>query len=135
MDLDQGAYMKANMASMMFGLPMLRWSNICQAHYPDLGRRGRGAQHFLDRGAELYSALGIALMTIGQLLVGLERVNALAVSLVLCALAIIGSSIVVAPCWGLTGIAFCMAVEDGDVLADPDSGNCGASSARRTPGP
>ena len=60
-------------------------------------------------GLALYTALGVALMTVGQLLVGLERVNALALSLVLCALAIIGSSIVVAPRWGLTGIALCMA--------------------------
>jgi hypothetical protein len=60
-------------------------------------------------GLALYTALGIALMTVGQLLVGLERVNAVALSLVLCAVAIIGSSILVAPKWGLAGIAFCMA--------------------------
>jgi hypothetical protein len=42
-------------------------------------------------------------------LIGLEHVNALALSLTLCSLGIIGSSILVAPRWGLTGIALCMA--------------------------
>jgi hypothetical protein len=60
-------------------------------------------------GLAMYSVLGILLMAAGQLLIGLEHVNALALSLTLCSLGIIGSSILVAPRWGLTGIALCMA--------------------------
>jgi O-antigen/teichoic acid export membrane protein len=102
--------MKANKASLMFGMPMLAMVAIFGK---PIIRIWAGAAAVpstsLIFGLALYAALGIALISVGQLLVGLERVNALAVSLVLCALAIIGSSIVVAPYWGLTGIALCMA--------------------------
>jgi O-antigen/teichoic acid export membrane protein len=104
------AYMKANRASLMFGLPILA---VLALFAKPIIRVWAGAAAVpgtsLIVGLALYTALGVALMTVGQLLVGLERVNALALSLVLCALAIIGSSIVVAPRWGLTGIALCMA--------------------------
>jgi O-antigen/teichoic acid export membrane protein len=104
------AYMKANKASLVFGLPILAVLTLCAK---PIIRVWAGAAAVpstsLILGLTLYTALGIALMTVGQLLVGLERVNALALSLVLCALAIIGSSIAVAPRWGLTGIALCMA--------------------------
>jgi O-antigen/teichoic acid export membrane protein len=106
----KSAYLKANKASLMFGLPILA---VLALFAKPIIRIWAGAAAVpstsLIVGLTLYTALGIALMTVGQLLVGLERVNALAFSLVLCALAIIGSSIVVAPYWGLTGIAFCMA--------------------------
>jgi O-antigen/teichoic acid export membrane protein len=58
----------------------------------------------------IYTVIGIVLMTAGQLLTGLERVNPLAISIVLCALGVIGSGILLAPKWGLTGIAFGMAL-------------------------
>jgi O-antigen/teichoic acid export membrane protein len=104
------AYMKANKASLMVGLPMLA---VLAIFAKPIIRIWAGAAAVpstsLIVGLTLYSALGIALMTVGQLLVGLERVNALALSLVLCALGIIGVSILVAPKWGLAGIAFTMA--------------------------
>jgi O-antigen/teichoic acid export membrane protein len=104
------AYMKANKASLMFGLPILA---VLAVFAKPIIRIWAGPAAVpstsLIVGLTLYTALGIALMTVGQLLVGLERVNALALSLALCALTIIGSSIVVAPYWGLTGIALCMA--------------------------
>jgi O-antigen/teichoic acid export membrane protein len=58
----------------------------------------------------IYSVFGIWLMAAGQMMVGLERVNPLAISLVLCALGIIGFGIGLSPRWGLTGIAFGMAL-------------------------
>jgi O-antigen/teichoic acid export membrane protein len=106
----RSAYKNANKASMVFGLPLLA---VLALFAKPIIRVWAGAAAVpntsLIVGLTLYTALGIALMTVGQLLVGLERVNALAVSLVLCSLGIIGSSIVVAPIWGLAGIAFCMA--------------------------
>ena len=47
-------------------------------------------------------------MAAGQLMAGLERVNPLLISCVLCALFIIFSSILLAPRMGLTGIAMGM---------------------------
>jgi hypothetical protein len=44
------------------------------------------------------------------MMVGLECVNPLAVSVTLCALGVVGSAIALAPRWGLTGIAFGMAL-------------------------
>ena len=80
-----------------------------QTHYPRLGRSCGHAQHYLGCGTGDISVLGIVLMAAGQLLIGLEHVNAFALSLIFCSLGIIGSSILVAPRWGLTGIALCMA--------------------------
>jgi hypothetical protein len=54
--------------------------------------------------------IGIWLMAAGQMMIGLERVDPLAISLVLCSLGVIGSGIALAPHWGLTGIAFGMAI-------------------------
>jgi O-antigen/teichoic acid export membrane protein len=109
-DWIKDAYMKANKASLVFGLPILA---VLAVFAKPIIRIWAGAAAVpstsLIVGLTLYTALGIALMTVGQLLVGLERVNAVAFSLVLCAVAIIGSSILVAPKWGLAGIAFCMA--------------------------
>jgi hypothetical protein len=48
-------------------------------------------------------------MAAGQMLTGLESVNPLAISVTLCSLGVIGSAILLAPRWGLTGIAFGMA--------------------------
>jgi O-antigen/teichoic acid export membrane protein len=105
----RSAYKNANKAALLFGLPLLA---VLAIFAKPIIRLWAGAAAVpsttLILGLTLYTALGIALMTVGQLLVGLERVNALALSLVLCSLGIIGASIVVAPRWGLPGIALCM---------------------------
>lgn len=58
----------------------------------------------------VYTLVGISLMAAGQMMCGLERVEPLAVSIILCAIAVVGLSILFAPWWGLSGIAFAMAV-------------------------
>jgi O-antigen/teichoic acid export membrane protein len=58
----------------------------------------------------LYNVIGVALMASGQLLIGVERVNALAVSVTLCSLSIIGLGIVSCYWSGLSGVAMAMAV-------------------------
>jgi hypothetical protein len=49
-------------------------------------------------------------MATGQLLIGVERVNALAVSIVLCALGTMGAGILFGRWVGLSGIAMAMAI-------------------------
>ena len=106
----RGAYKNATTASLAFGLPLLA---IMSFFAKPIIRVWAGAaatpSTTLILGLAAYTVLGIALMAAGQLLIGLEHVNALALSLTLCSLGIIGSSILVAPRWGLTGIALCMA--------------------------
>jgi len=58
----------------------------------------------------LYNVIGVALMASGQLLIGVEKVNALAVSVTLCSLSIIGVGIVSCYWSGLSGVAMAMAV-------------------------
>ncbi len=58
----------------------------------------------------LYSVIGVALMTSGQLLCGVERVGTLAISLVAAAAATIGFAIIFAHWWELSGVAFGMAL-------------------------
>jgi O-antigen/teichoic acid export membrane protein len=104
------AFKNANRASLVFGLPMLAMLAIFAKPIIRIwaGPAAVPNTPFIV-GLALYTVLGIAFMSVGQLLIGLERVNALAISLVLCSFGIIGSSILVAPKWGLAGIAFCMA--------------------------
>ncbi len=58
----------------------------------------------------IYTAVGVSLMMTGQLLCGVERLDPLAVSLVLCAIGCVVLGVLLAPWWGLGGIAFAMAI-------------------------
>jgi O-antigen/teichoic acid export membrane protein len=58
----------------------------------------------------IYTFVGVALMTAGQLLCGLERVDALAISIFLCAVGCITFGILFSRWWGLGGVALAMAV-------------------------
>ena len=57
-----------------------------------------------------YTVVGVALMSAGQLLCGVERLEPLALSIVLCALGCVVFGILFAPWWGLGGVAFAMAI-------------------------
>ena len=107
----RGAYKNATKVSLMFGLPMLLFLALFAK---PLIRVWAGQVAVpttsLILWLSIYTFFGIALMTAGQLMTGLERVNLLLISVVLCALFIIGSAILFAPRWGLTGIAFGMAL-------------------------
>jgi O-antigen/teichoic acid export membrane protein len=107
----RGAYKNATNASLAFGVPSLLL--VALTAKPVI-RIWAGAiavpSTSLIFWLSIYSIFGIWLMAAGQMMVGLERVNPLAISLVLCALGIIGFGIVLSPRWGLTGIAFGMAV-------------------------
>jgi O-antigen/teichoic acid export membrane protein len=58
----------------------------------------------------VYTLIGMATMTIGQLLSGLEQVGSLAISLCLASVATIGLGIWLAHPWGLEGVAAGMAI-------------------------
>ena len=58
----------------------------------------------------VYTAVGGSLMMAGQLLTGVERIEPLALSIVLCALGCVGFGVLFAPWWGLSGVAFAMAL-------------------------
>jgi O-antigen/teichoic acid export membrane protein len=106
----QGAYKNAVRACLAFGVPMLVL--IALAAKP-LIRIWAGAiavpSTSLIVWLSIYALIGIALMTAGQIMIGLERVNLLLISVTLCSVGVIGSGIALAPRWGLTGIAFGMA--------------------------
>ena len=106
-----GAYRNAVKASCTIGLPIALVLGLAAK---PLIRIWAGAVAIpstsLVLWLSIYTVIGIILMTAGQLLTGLERVNPLAISIVLCAAGVIGSGILLAPKWGLTGIAFGMAM-------------------------
>jgi O-antigen/teichoic acid export membrane protein len=54
--------------------------------------------------------IGIAVMPTYQFLSGVEKVTALVISTALCAVAVIGSGILLAHTYGLVGLAMAMAV-------------------------
>jgi O-antigen/teichoic acid export membrane protein len=58
----------------------------------------------------IYAAVGIAFMMPGQLFIGIERLEPLALSLIMCAVGCVGLGTFFAPIWGLSGVAFAMAV-------------------------
>jgi O-antigen/teichoic acid export membrane protein len=106
----QGAYRNAVKASLLFGIPLVA---VIALTAKPLIRIWAGKiavpSTSLIIWLSIYTLIGVALMAAGQIMVGLECVNPLAISIVLCALGVIGSAIALAPRWGLTGIAFGMA--------------------------
>jgi O-antigen/teichoic acid export membrane protein len=58
----------------------------------------------------IYTAIGVCFMMAGQLLCGVERLEPLTVSIVLCAVGCVVFGVVFAPWWGLSGVAFAMAI-------------------------
>jgi O-antigen/teichoic acid export membrane protein len=58
----------------------------------------------------LYTCIGVSLMATGQLLCGVERVEPLALSIILCAIGCVGLGILFAPWWGVAGVVFAMAL-------------------------
>jgi O-antigen/teichoic acid export membrane protein len=58
----------------------------------------------------IYTAVGVCLMMPGHLLTGVERLEPLALSIILCALGCIVLGVLFAPWWGLSGVAFAMAI-------------------------
>jgi len=107
----RGAYRNAVKASVTFGVPMLL---LLALFAKPLIRIWAGAAAIPSTSLvfwlSIYTLIGIVLMAAGQLMTGLERVNPLLISIVLCALCVLGSAILFAPRWGLTGIAFGMAL-------------------------
>jgi O-antigen/teichoic acid export membrane protein len=60
----------------------------------------------------IYTAVGVCLMMSGQLLTGLERLEPQALCIILCALGCVGLGVLFAPWWGLSGLAFAMAISN-----------------------
>jgi O-antigen/teichoic acid export membrane protein len=58
----------------------------------------------------LYTTVGVCLMMSGQLLCGVERLNRLALSIILCAIGCVVLGVLFVHWWGLSGLAFAMAV-------------------------
>jgi O-antigen/teichoic acid export membrane protein len=106
----KGAYRNAVKASVGFGVPLLV---VIALTAKPLIRIWAGSiaipSTSLVFWLSIYTLVGIGLMAAGQMLTGLESVNPLAISVTLCSLGVIGSAILLAPRWGLTGIAFGMA--------------------------
>ena len=106
----KGAYRNAFKASVGFGLPLLL---VIALTAKPLIRIWAGSiaipSTSLIFWLSIYTLVGIGLMAAGQMLTGLESVNPLVISVTLCSFGVIGSAILLAPRWGLTGIAFGMA--------------------------
>ena len=106
----KGAYRNATLVSLAGGVPVLL--AIVLVAKP-LIRVWAGPAAVPDTSLILwlamYNVLGVALMATGQLLIGVERVNALALSIVLCALGTMGTGILFGRWVGLSGIAMAMA--------------------------
>jgi O-antigen/teichoic acid export membrane protein len=107
----RGAYKNAVKASLVVGLPLAVIIGISAKPIIRIWAGSVAVPSWsLILWLSIYSLIGIVLMAAGQMMVGLECVNPLAVSVTLCALGVIGSAIALAPHWGLTGIAFGMAI-------------------------
>ena len=105
------AYRNATLASVVIGLPVML---VITVMAKPLIRVWAGPAAVPDTSLifwlSAYNLFGLVIMVTGQLLIGLERVNALAVSLVLCALVTIGLGIGFGRGIGLSGVAMAMAV-------------------------
>jgi O-antigen/teichoic acid export membrane protein len=107
----QSAYKNSVRASLAVGLPLLIVIAACAKPLIRIWA-GQVAvpSTTLVVWLSIYTLSGILLMSAGQLMSGVERVNALAISTLLCAVGVIASGILLSPKWGLTGIAVGLAV-------------------------
>ena len=107
----KSAYRKASLGSLAIGLPILLVLSVAAR---PLIRVWAGASAVpevpLILWLAVYNALGVSIIVAGQLLVGVERVNVLAASVVVCALITITSASVCCYEIGLTGVAVAMAL-------------------------
>ncbi|MGC2400776.1 MAG: oligosaccharide flippase family protein, partial [Acidobacteriaceae bacterium] len=107
----QSAYKNCVKVSLVIGLPL---AAVLALFAKPLIRIWAGAvavpSTSLIMWLSVYAFIGIVLMAAGQLMSGVERVDPLAISVTLCSLGVIGSAIALSPRWGLTGIAFGMAM-------------------------
>ncbi len=106
----RGAYKNATFASIALGVPLA--AALALASKPlILIWAGPSAvpDSYLILWLFIYAAAGISLMMAGQLLSGVERVEPLAVSILLCAIGCVVLGILFASWWGLNGVAFAMA--------------------------
>jgi O-antigen/teichoic acid export membrane protein len=107
----KGAYKNATFASVALGVPLaaalalvakpliLIWAG--PAALPD---------PHLVLWLFVYTAVGVCLMMSGQMLCGVERLEPLVICLLLCAAGCVALGVLFAPWWGLSGIAFAMAI-------------------------
>jgi O-antigen/teichoic acid export membrane protein len=105
------AYRNATFASVALGLPLaaalalvakpliLLWAG--PSAVPD---------SYLILWLFIYAALGVCLMMPGHLLTGVERLEPLAVSIILCSIGCMVLGVLFAPWWGLSGVVFAMAI-------------------------
>jgi O-antigen/teichoic acid export membrane protein len=107
----KGAYKNATWACIGFGFPVVGLMALCAK---PLIRVWAGAEAVPTTSFVLWLSVyvmsAIALMPIVQTLTGLERVNPLALSTMLCAICVVGSTIWLVPYWGLSGLGLAMAV-------------------------
>jgi O-antigen/teichoic acid export membrane protein len=107
----KGGYRNATFASVALGVPLaaalafvakpliLIWAG--PSAVPDT---------YLILGLFTYTVVNVCLMSAGQLLCGVERLEPLTLSIVLCALGCVVFGVLFAPWWGLGGVAFAMAI-------------------------
>ena len=107
----KGAYKNATFASVALGVPLaaalalvakpliLIWAG--PSAVPD---------SYVVLWLFIYTVLGVYFMMAGHLLCGVEQLDPLALSLVLCSLGCVALGVLFAPWWGLSGVAFAMAI-------------------------
>jgi O-antigen/teichoic acid export membrane protein len=110
----RGAFRNSLIASLAFGIPAA--ATIALVAKP-LIRVWAGSAAVPDSRLilwlSLYTLIGVAMLSVGQLLCGLGRADILAYSLSLCALCTIGAGIIFARWWGLGGVGLSMALSKG----------------------
>jgi O-antigen/teichoic acid export membrane protein len=107
----KGAYKNATLASIAIGLPLVVAIAVIAKPFIRIWAGPAATPNTgLVIWLSIYTLISVGMMSAGQMLSGLERLNQLALSVALCALAIIGLGILFAPKWGLSGIALGMAV-------------------------
>jgi O-antigen/teichoic acid export membrane protein len=107
----KGAFKNATFASVALGMPLA--AGLARVAKPMiLIWVGPSAvpDSYLILWLFIYTAVGVFLMMPGHLLTGVERLEPLALCIVLCALGCVGLGVLFAPWWGLSGVAFAMAI-------------------------
>jgi O-antigen/teichoic acid export membrane protein len=107
----QGAFRNSMIASLAFGVPVtIAIALVAKPLIRIWAGKAAVPNAQLILWLSVYTLICVGMLSVGQLLCGLERADILAYSLSLCALCTIGLGIVFARWWGLGGVGLAMAL-------------------------
>jgi O-antigen/teichoic acid export membrane protein len=109
----RSAYKNAMVASIALGVPLAAaLALVAKPLILILAGHSALPDSYLIFWLFVYTAISVCITMAGQMLSGVERPEPMVLSLILCALGCVVLGVLLAPWWGLSGVAFAMAISN-----------------------